>query len=81
MLAPALILRVQAAEVVETEGRVVITKPGAKPAPATVGLGLAARGKLGTANRAVLRLLAVEFGAIEKILAELSWEQSKWAKG
>lgn len=42
----------------EKEGRVVVTKTGARPVPATVGLGLAARDKLGTgeASRAVLKM-------------------------
>ncbi len=42
----------------EREGRVVVTKPGARPAPATPGMGLVARDKLGTgeSSRAVLKM-------------------------
>ena len=46
------------AKLIEKEGKVMVTKLGAKPAPAVVGLGLVARDKLGTgeASRAVLQM-------------------------
>ena len=43
---------------VEKEGKVVVAKQGAKPAPATIGVGLIARDRMGTGDlsRAVLKL-------------------------
>lgn len=57
-LAVASVLSAQEATVVEKEGRVVVAKVGAKPAPAQVGLALAIRDRLGTAeqSRAVLKM-------------------------
>ncbi len=56
------------ATVVEREGRVVVTKPNARPAPAAVGMGLVARDQLGTgeASRAVLRMSDRWFARIDE---------------
>ena len=58
----------QEARVVEKEGRVVITKLGAKAAPAVVGMGLAARDRLGTgeSSRAVLQMSEKWFARVDE---------------
>jgi tetratricopeptide (TPR) repeat protein len=56
------------ATLVEREGRVVVTRHNATPAPATVGMPLAARDRLGTgeASRAVLRMSERWFARIDE---------------
>ena len=67
-LACASVSHAQQAQVVEKEGRVVVTKAGAKPAPAQVGVALAARDKLGTgeSSRAVLKMSAKWFARVDE---------------
>ena len=52
----------------EKEGRVVITKAGTRAAPAQVGMGLAARDKLGTgeSSRAVLQMSEKWFARVDE---------------
>jgi len=68
VLALASALRAQEAKVVEKEGKVVITKAGSKPASAEVGMGLAARDKLGTgeSSRAVLQMSEKWFARVDE---------------
>ncbi len=58
----------QEAKVVEKEGRVIITKAGAKPAPAEVNTVLLARDRLGTgeSSRAVLRMSDKWFARVDE---------------
>jgi Flp pilus assembly protein TadD len=67
-LALASALHAQEAKVVETEGKVVITKAGSTPAQAEVGMGLAARDKLGTgeSSRAVLQMSDKWFARVDE---------------
>src|SRR5262245_22431447 len=67
-LALVVTLRAQEAKVVEKEGRVVITKAGAKPVPAEVGASLAARDRLGTGetSRAVLKMSEKWFARVDE---------------
>jgi len=68
LLALATGVRGQEARMVEKEGQVVITKSGARPAPAVVGVSLVARDKLGTgaSSRAVLQMSARWFARIDE---------------
>jgi hypothetical protein len=68
LLAAVPVLRGQEARVVEKEGRVVVTKAGAKPAPAATGMALAARDKLGTgeSSRAVLQMSEKWFARVDE---------------
>ena len=68
MLALASTLCGQEAKVVEKEGLVIVTKKAAKPAPATIGVGLAARDKLGTgeSSRAVLQMSEKWFARVDE---------------
>jgi len=62
------VVRAQEARVVEKEGRVVVTKVAAKTIPAEVGVGLAARDKLGTgeSSRAVLQMSEKWFARVDE---------------
>jgi Flp pilus assembly protein TadD len=68
LLALAAGVRGQEAKMVEKEGRVVITKTGMRPAPAVVGVALAARDKLGTgeSSRAVLQMSERWFARVDE---------------
>ena len=68
MLAIAPAVNGQEAKVVEKEGKVVVTKAGTKPIPAEVGVGLAARDKLGTgeSSRAVLQMSDKWFARVDE---------------
>ena len=58
----------QEAKVIEKEGRVVVTKAGAKAVPAELGVGLASRDKLGTgtSSRAVLQMTGKWFARVDE---------------
>ncbi len=62
------LLSAQEAKIVEKEGRVVVTKVGAKTVPAEVGVALGARDKLGTgsSSRAVLKMSEKWFARVDE---------------
>ncbi len=67
-LACTAVSHAQEAQVVEKEGRVVVTKAGARPVPAQIGVALTARDKLGTgeSSRAVLKMSAKWFARVDE---------------
>src|SRR5689334_3242278 len=64
----ASIASAQEAKLVEREGKVVLTKVGAKPMAAEVGASLAARDRLGTgeSSRAVLKMSEKWFARVDE---------------